>query len=273
MKKLFIILIISVLLLTISACNVHNQPIVPANITNYYLDINFDKSDSFILAKQKVEYTNNSSDTLNEIYFHLYANAYRREALTPAFENDINAYGSIDITSVKANDSSTPITYLNNGTLLKVLPQAPIKPLSSITVELEYKVSIPRAPLRLGRYDRTINMGNFYPILAVYEKGEWRLDPYSRIGDPFYSEISNFDVKITCNRNYIIASSGNLVNEEYKGSDKIAHYKQANIRDFAFVMSKDFLVKSKEVNQTKVNYFTILIKAQMLIWKLQQTPC
>ena len=44
---------------------------------NYKMDVTVDAENNALKGKQKLEYTNNSPDTLHVIYYHLYWNAFQ----------------------------------------------------------------------------------------------------------------------------------------------------------------------------------------------------
>src|SRR5690554_6526616 len=210
MKKLGFIILLGCFLLIFCSCK--KKPITPPeNISEYYLNIILENENREASICQTIKYTNTSSSTMGELYLHLYANNYRKEALNAAYDSVLGYYGEIEITTLQADGDDCPITYLHEATLLKVILPSPLQSGGQVLLTLDYKLHFPFAPLRFRKFERTINMGNFYPIMAVYENGEWRLDGYSRIGDPFYSEVSNYMVDLTLSRSFTVASSGNIV--------------------------------------------------------------
>ena len=44
--------------------------------------------------------------------------------------------------------------------------------------------------------ENTINVTNWFPIACVHDDRGWNLKSYETVGDPFYSETSNFYVKM-----------------------------------------------------------------------------
>lgn len=259
MKKFALVLMLCCIVMLFSACN-RKTPVPSKNVTEYQIDIKLgvDARDAEVV--QQVVYTNTNNTALNELYLHLYANNYRKDAFSAAYDTNLNCYGGIDILSLQVEGKEHSIVYLHDATLLKISLPTPLEPYSKVAFAIKYTLEIPLAPLRFGKYDRTVNLGNFYPIMAVHENQGWRLDAYSRIGDPFYSEVANYQINITCDRAYTIASSGNIVEEKFDNHLKTTTLEQNNVRDFALVLSKDYIVKSKKVNNTQVNYYYYLDK-------------
>ena len=93
--------------------------------------------------------------------------------------------------------------------------------------------------------------------MAVYDEEGWNLDPYYKIGDPFYSEVANYKVSITTPKEYIVAASGKILSETEKDG-KTTYYIEGNlIRDFAWAASKDFSVKERDVDGIKIKLYSI----------------
>ena len=44
---------------------------------DYFMDIEMDVSDFTFKGDQKIVYTNNSPDTINKVYYHLFFNAFK----------------------------------------------------------------------------------------------------------------------------------------------------------------------------------------------------
>ena len=94
-----------------------------------------------------------------------------------------------------------------------------------------------------------LGLGSFwYPSLAVRKDGKWMDDAPDGPGDVGYSDASDFEVMLEL-------PSELKLNIVTPGRDIVGvsllpgfHYLQAdNVRDFAVLISKDFVVKSKEI--------------------------
>ena len=81
------------------------------------------------------------------------------------------------------------------------------------------------------------------------------MDPFYKIGDPFYSDVASYDVSITVPKDYIIAASGEQVSENIKDNQKSYSFKETNIRDFAWVASNQFAVEEKQVDGINIKCY------------------
>jgi len=241
------------------------EPDMAAN--EYIIDAELDPANKVLTAEQQVTYVNNDSVELSELYFHVYTNAFKKKETAPFLFDDFSrAYargfqpGYSEFTSVELSDgqSRKSLEYSLQGegdTILKVRLPEPLQPDKNVTLELKYKVIIPPAGERFGYGDVNINMGNWYPVAAVYDDDGWNLDKYYSVGDPFYSDISNYTVSIKVPREYTIAASGSLAEEKPEGDQKLWKFNGLNMRDFAFIAGKQFVVAEDKAGDTLIKSY------------------
>ncbi len=219
-----------------------------------------------LFCKQKVGYYNRSDNCLKEIDFHLYPNAFREGAKakvvssaneSKAYPNG-KSYGKVEIRGVTITDlvSGYSVGGVDENILIVNLSKD-LYPDEFVEIEMEYYVTLPNINHRFGYGANTINFGNFYPIACVYENGKGFVqDLYHSNGDPFYSESANYKVEITYPSNMTLASTGDIKNESKDEKlGKTTVITANNVRDFAFVLSDKFSVKSQSVDGIMVNYF------------------
>lgn len=233
-------------------------------INEYIIDVELNPSDMTYNGKQRVVYVNKTGTNLQEIYFHLYPNAFSTLENAPILFNigekmDKKTYtpGYINIEKVAVGDKEVEWDIERSDTVLRVQLDEPLERNGEIEIYLEYTVKIPSTKDRFGFHDKGINLGNWYPVVAVYDDEGWNIDPYYKIGDPFYSDVSNYKVTITVPQEYKVASSGKIISETLNNG-KTTYYIEGNqIRDFAWVASKNFITKEKEVDGIKVKFYSV----------------
>lgn len=277
-KKLLVIFIILALFLTITSCKkrdtkeIKDYPtlitedfnnVKEDEINHYKMDIEFNPKEKNYTGNQIVTYINNTDVELREIYFHLYPNAYKRIDTAPVLFDEIERAfpqgfepGYIDIEKLLVDNEGVNFNIEGEGdTILKIDLEEPLKPKEKVEIKIEYTGVLPPAEDRFGYGEKTYNFGNWYPIACVYDEKGWNKDPYYSIGDPFYSDISNYDITITTPKDMILASSGNILSEENKNGKKVWNIEGRLIRDFAWVCSKDFIVENREVDGTLIKIY------------------
>ena len=271
-KKLLYIILIFSLLFNLIGCNRKNNPtliiddyngIDLSKINNYKIQVDFNPNNKYYSANQKTTYINNTGEVLKEIYFHLYPRAYNSTKTAPIlFESqelkENYTTGNMGIKTLKINKKDVDFAIGGvTDTILKIPLDNPLRPEEEIEIYMKYDVKLPQNIDRFGFGEDIFNFGNWYPILAVYDEKGWNLDPYYSLGDPFYSDMSNYQVEITGPKDIIIASSGNILSEKIKGDRKVYNIEGKLIRDFAWVASPNFKIKEIEAENTLINLYSL----------------
>ncbi|MCF6347109.1 MAG: M1 family metallopeptidase [Flavobacteriaceae bacterium] len=243
---------------------------IDMNVDNYQYD-----------GVQKLVYTNNSPDTLNTLFYHLYFNAFQpgsemdirlqhikdpdsrmiknlgtREM--PNFESRISKLQPNEIGFIKVNtlqQDGVNIKFETIGTILKVILHKPILPGKKTDLEMTFKGQVPVQIRRSGRNSKegvALSMTQWYPKLAEYDFEGWHANQY--IAREFHGVWGNFDVKITIDKKYILGGSGYLQNPNEIGygyeTDKVKrpkekkltwHFIAPNVHDFTWAADPDYI--------------------------------
>lgn len=263
MRKFFVILF-SVCLL-FCGCSVQTElEKISQTLSKYVIDVSVDEATHTLSGHEKFAYKNDTGVKLETLCFHLYPNAFSQTATSTkavsagqferAYPNGFSE-GGIIVSNVCFNNQTC--TYEIGGPdqniLIVSLPQN-LGEQSSCIVDFDFVSALPNANHRFGYGEHTINCGNFYPILCVFEEGEWVMRGYSPNGDPFYSNLANYEVNISYPSAYTLASTGiqTISKDIIQAKSKCV---ASCVRDFAFVLSKEFEVKSQKVGEVIVNYY------------------
>lgn len=266
-----IVLILIILLLT--ACTqdrVYSTLVVDdfngidlEEINRYEMDVLFNPDNKTYQVNQEVLYVNNSKAKLSKVYFHLYPNAYKKLETAPIlFQREVlskgYAPGYIEIEEINVDGKQVDFSIEGEGeTILKIDLPKKLNPGEKIKIHFKYMGKLPKNIDRFGYGDDVFNFGNWYPIACVYDDTGWNLDPYYSLGDPFYSDIANYDVKITVPKDMVVAASGNIVKETINRGKKTYIIEGRLIRDFAWVASFDFVVEEVEADNTVIKLYAL----------------
>ncbi len=231
-------------------------------VSKYEIDLQLLEDKNQVSGSQRVTYTNKTGEELQEIYFNIYPNAFKDKSTAPAlFSNggsgiDDYSPGYIRISGIMLNEEKTNYEISGIGeTLLKIPLPDSLEPGEEIEIQMSYLIQLPNLPDRFGYHNGVYNMGNWYPILAVYDEEGWSLDPYYAVGDPFYSEASNYIVNIKAPKDIVIASTGNIVEHSKEGEFGRWRIEASLVRDFAWVASRDFTVVEERVKDTSIKMY------------------
>ncbi|UCE14420.1 MAG: M1 family metallopeptidase [Candidatus Heimdallarchaeota archaeon] len=229
---------------------IDNAPIsTQMNLSNYSLDVILDTEAHNLHGKMLFDYVNNEKVVLDTLYFHLYANASEEE----------NKPGYTLINEVKTADKEQDILYTFGFQLLNVTLPQPIQPNDSISLWIDFETVITNnQSYRLNYFkdpeiSHVISLCNFYPILAVFdEKDGWNLEPIYFVGDPFYSDLANYYINITLPSEYMVASSGQLIDQVTVVNQIRYSYQLLSARDFTFALCPDYIRETGSYGGTSI---------------------
>jgi hypothetical protein len=188
---------------------------------HYRIEVALDDQLHQIRGTEQLTYTNHSPDTLTEIFFHLWPNAYQSRETAFAqqqvrhgsskfyFAEDKDLGGFLDI-DFQANGASLAwMFFLGQPDVALVQLDQPLLPGQSATLDIPFLLQIPHSFSRLGHVQESYQMTQWYPKPAVYDADGWHPMPYLDQGE-YYSEFGSFDVQITLPANYLVAATGEL---------------------------------------------------------------
>ena len=237
---------------------------------DYKMDIDMDVKNYQYTGIQELVYTNNSPDTLNRVFYHLYFNAFQ-----PGSEMDVRSLtipdpdprvgdrisklsqeeqGFLKVNSLTQN--GVKLNFKEVGTILEVELDKPILPGEKTTFKMDFKGQVPIQIRRSGRNNKegvALSMTQWYPKIAEYDFEGWHADPY--ISREFYGVWGDFDVKIKIDKNFMIGGTGYLQNPQEigygyekegtkvnrkKGNKITWHFIAPQVHDFAWVADPDF---------------------------------
>jgi hypothetical protein len=194
---------------------------------NYSIDVSLNDKQHTIDGFERIEYINQSPDTLHFIWFHLWPNAYKNDKT--AFSDQLLENGSttfyfsnkedkgyINRLDFKVNDITASLQdHPQHIDIAKLILPSPLAPGEKIIITTPFHVQLPYNFSRGGHDGESYQATQWYPKPAVYDKDGWHPMPYLDQGE-FYSEFGNFDVRITVPENYVIAATGQLQTVEEK---------------------------------------------------------
>ncbi|MFZ9660567.1 MAG: M1 family metallopeptidase [Chitinophagaceae bacterium] len=243
----------------------------------YKMDVTLDVQTNIFKGKQQLEYSNNSPDTLKNLYYHLYWNAFQPESMMdvrnrelgkrllngrPDWESRVadriqnlkqNEVGYQNVSNVKMNGRLQQIEQYE--TILKVILDKPIPPQSKVNMELDFEAQVPVQIRRSGRDNAEgvrYSMSQWYPKMAEYDYEGWHPTPY--IAREFYGVWGDYDVKLTLDKSYVVAATGYIQNPKEVGHG----YEQ--------IITPATKSESKLPAGTKINPTTGSISANNLTW-------
>jgi Peptidase family M1 domain len=269
----------------------------------YNMDIRVDAADNRFAGKQQLQYTNNSPDTLNKVFYHLYWNAFQPNSM---MDNRSRVLGQTDVNGRADWDGRVTNRILNlkpdeigyqkvkwikmNGivqtmkqheTILEVQLAKTILPKSTVTFDLEFEAQVPLQVRRSGRDNAEgvrFSMSQWYPKICEYDYEGWHPTPY--VAREFYGVWGDYDVRITIDKKYIIGGTGYLQNANQVGygyetpGTKVVQpagptltwvFTAPNVHDFVWAADPEYTHISKTVRDGMVLHAFYKISPERLI--------
>ena len=264
----------------------------------YEMNINVDVSDFTYDGDQSIVYTNNSNDTINKVYYHLFFNAFKpnsqmdirsrtirdpdRRVGSRIVALDENDYGDISVSSLKQDGKD--INFEINETVLLARLNKPLLPGKKTKLNMVFTAQIPLQIRRSGKLNKEgvdMTMTQWFPKLAEFDPEGWHPNPY--IGREFHGVWGNYKVNITIDKNYVVGGTGYLQNANEIGhgySEKIAKEKDEstntwkfyapNVHDFAWAADPDYIHDIKRTESGVDLHFFYKPTVNVEYWKKLQ---
>jgi hypothetical protein len=247
---------------------------------NYNIKAALDVNTNIIKGTEDIVYTNNSTDTLRKVYFHLYWNAFQPNSSMDVRSRELgkntmtNRRGDVmkdwdaRVTDRIQKLTPTEIGYqrvsaitingkaqklIEHETILEVQLTNPIAPKTSAKLSLVFESQVPKQIRRTGRDNAEgvrYSMSQWYPKMVEYDYQGWNTNPY--IAREFHGVWGNFDVSLQLDKNYTVAATGVLQNPNAVANAqglKTWNFKGNNIHDFVWAADDQFKHLSKLVRK------------------------
>ncbi len=220
--------------------------------------------DKTLTAEMEAEIKNPLPMSTDELKFQLWPNAFREGAkyapVSKIFENAAyyngKSYGGIDVSAVEGAESFSVGGEDEN--ILTVKLKETLDAGESVELSFRFEVKLAEINHRLGVSECGVNLSGFYPVLCAVESGQFAEHVYSSNGDPFVSEIADFDVTLTLPESYTLVSG--FAAEEVKenapsGGVKAYHVCEEGVREVAFVFGEGFECVQDTAGEKEVFYY------------------
>lgn len=211
----------------------------------YQIDATYHPERDEVAAKMKVTIPHKGRDAWREVFFHLYPNVFREWKYGK--EGKPTKPGYIQVSQVKVNGRAVKEKLVRDEIMRVPLVQ-PLAHGKTAQITMDFTLRLPHGGTRLNTFKHTAFLAQWYPMLAVKNQSGWQIEPYTTVGDPFYSEMSNFQVSFHLPEGYRLISTGKNLD-----SGSFVTIKQDRVRDFVAVLTKDYQKQSAKAGGIAVN--------------------
>jgi hypothetical protein len=235
----------------------------------YEIWVRLDPAEKMLHGRETIRWTNTSRDTVPDIWFHLYWNAFKNEksalmeeALqdepSGTFHGDTNVkdgdWGWIDVKKIGlagGGDLTGAMRFMtpdgprhpDDQTVMRLQLPRPLAPGETIDLELAFEARIPRTVRRSGYYHNGYFIGQWFPKPGVYQEGRgWNCHAY-HLNSEFFADFASFRVHVTVPREFVVGASGKEVacRDDARDATSTHTFQQERIHDFAWTADPDYI--------------------------------
>ncbi|MFO7980055.1 MAG: M1 family metallopeptidase [Candidatus Aminicenantes bacterium] len=276
----------AVLFFLIPIVNSAEIPFCP-QIANYTMEVNLDTETDIIEGHEILSWKNNTETPTDELWFHLYWNAFQNNQSTFLMEASHRGYGLSDfdkddwgycrIKSMEiiknenftGEDLVSTLRYRQpddrnemDQTVFSVKLPYSIQPGETITLSLKFLSKVPRPISRTGRYKNYYFIAQWFPKIGVFQDGTWNCHQYHSSSE-YFADYGTYDIKITLPSSFKVGATGEYKNKtDNEDGTSTHHFYQHSVHDFAWTASLDFLrfIENYEFTPGKSVKITLLLQ-------------
>lgn len=240
---------------------------------SYQINVTLDEKNKTLTGSETIIWKNTGQET-DEIFLHLYLNAFKNNQSTLFQEtgkrfSGISDYfasvvdggwGYCDVASVfvespnafPRTDVSRSLKFVpvDDGnaadeTVVRIQLPATVASGSSVALDVTFLSKLPHRAPRTGWHQDFIFAGQWFPKVGVRTDDQWNCHQF-HAGTEFFADYGDYDVSITLPKNYIIGASGLEVDsrDDVNGA-KTVRFRQECIHDFAWTASPRFQIAER----------------------------
>jgi hypothetical protein len=201
---------------------------------HYRIVARVDEQRNVLSATARLTYVNNSPDTLRELFVHQHLNAFRPGSKWSAVDEregrerfqhlaDPNFayerftqparmfYSRRGAQPDVARDEGLTVAAAYPGapdsTVARFLLPRPLPPADTLVVDFAWDARLSTLPRRQGRRGRHYDFAQWFPKVAVYDRGGW--EPHALVpAGEFYGEFGTYDVTLVVRDDQVIGATG-----------------------------------------------------------------
>lgn len=239
-------------------------------IASYKLDASLDENAHSVHGKGSIVWVNASSRPADELYVHLYLNAFKNDR-TVFLRSPFGAgrsgrgakhWGYVDVQRFAVREMGGDNLWTpglgrtgedpDDETDVRVPLPRPVQAGETITIDVEWTSQLPEVVERTG-YERDFHLvGQWFPKIARREpNGTWSHFPFNAQSE-FYADYGSYDVTIDVPSRMVVGATGVRVEERRRGDRKTERYAIDDVHDFAWTAWPGFLERRAVIDGVNV---------------------
>jgi peptidase M1-like protein len=240
-------------------------------VASYTLSARLDTAALTLHGEGTLTWVNSSDVSVDELYFHLYLNAFEsdqtlfnRSPFTRARSGRrTRHWGSTTLTRLAARELGgvdllaqlephSPGDPLDRTDRRLPLPRA-VAPGEALTIDLAWDSTLPDIVERTGYSRDFFFLGQWFPKIARLERdGRWAHFPFHPHAE-FYADYGDYDVSLDVPEEMIVGASGRKLSEVVEGGRRKLRQRVDSVHDFAWTAWPAFQRREERIGDVDVH--------------------
>lgn len=212
-------------------------------------------------GSETIHWRNTTSSTTDELWLHLYLNAFassestfmREMAADPMAASRVmrGGWGWTRITRMVLVDGSDLLPAMvferpddgnpNDFTVARVELPHEVLPGESVTLELDFEARLPDLVVRTGVAGDFFMVAQWFPKLGVLTDGGWSCHQFHAASE-FFADFGTYDVTLTVPRGWVVGATGYRISREPVGTGDRLVFRAPAVHDFAWTTAPPSLM-------------------------------
>jgi hypothetical protein len=244
-------------------------PSADVEIANYEIEVILDPGSHRLQGTEKIRWANHSSEATDEIYLHLYLNAFANSKTTFMRELEWRSlrnrsdftgnWGWIRLGRLLLDDGSDLLPAMefvrpdddnpDDFSLARVQLPRTLEPGGTIELELDFEAQLPGILARTGFVGDFHLVGQWFPKIAVFRgKRGWNRHQFHASSE-FFADFGSYLVTMTVPEGWVLGATGIEVKAEtpVAGRQSVV-YRAERVHDFAWCTAPPELMEVVETD-------------------------
>jgi hypothetical protein len=237
-------------------------------VVDYAISARLDAVAKRVDGRERITWRNPSTDTVGELWFHLYLNAFKNSKSTFYRESGgqlrgdraaADKWGYLDVVEMKLVDGTDLAPSMSfehpdddnadDQTVARVRLPRPVPPGGSVSLDIAWKAQLPQVFARTGYRRDFFLVGQWFPKLGVYEPagmrgrttGGWNCHQFHAHSE-FYADYGHYKVDVTVPSRFVVGATGPRVARRDNPDGTVTYvHEQSDVHDFAWTADPNYI--------------------------------
>ena len=238
-------------------------------IASYALRARLDAESHVVSASGTLTWTNTSRESQNEVWLHLYLNAFKNNRtlyLSSPFQagrsgRRATSYGHLRVTSFRLREENvdlwpkaathSPGDPLDETDIRVPLPE-PVEPGTTVHFDMKFEAKLPSIVERTGFAGSFHFVGQWFPKIARLERdGTWAHFAFHPQSE-FYADYGDYSVELDVPADMVVGASGVETRSSTQGGRRTIDFEAKDVLDFAWTAWDGFEKHTRDIDGTRV---------------------